>query len=463
MLSFSRFSTIQTLREAKGLDIEEISKVRGGVQRASIIADVIDKQTKIETSKGNVSIDWLSPEIKAAYLSGDFNSAFKDGNRYRNAFKTSKGDEIKLSDILKSKMFGGGKGSGGGAENTALTEAAQCLYCAGVFHVVGKMNLDEYLDDSLLGEAARYVDIDVPVTKISQELTDDWIESSILIANELRKQLGSGKWIFHRGSQFVNQISNVFSKLNKSETPKPFSNLNKWSPADIWCVKQGANFDFEQYSTLGEFNNQLKELYDKKLLVGVSLKKASGGASLKEFNTKGFVRRPAKFEGYQLYARDMFSSKDMYIKFGGKTMQLRSFDKVKSWQGEVKGTKAAGGKIGGGILESILFQQTKVKFKYDQNQIKSLAKKPTPQFLQEMYELYLTLEKKRPMPQKEFIDKVNSLKGVNGDDWRYSKYMSMFYVAQIVKNKSAGNKICDNIAGYSLSSSDLSAPFIKAM
>jgi len=465
MLSFSRFSTIQTLRESKGLDIEEISKVRGGVQRASIISDVIDKNTKIETSKGNVSINWLSPDIKTAFLSGDFNSAFKDGRSYKLAFKTSKGDEIRLSDILKTKMFGGGSGSGGGAENTALTEAAQCLYCAGVFHVVGKMNLDEYLDDSLLGEAARFVDIDVPVSKIASDLTDDWIESSILIANDLRKKLGSGKWIFHRGSQFVNQIGNVFNKLNKAETPKPFSNLNKWSPADIWCVKQGVNFDFEQYSTLGEFNNQLKELYDKKLLVGVSLKKASGSSSLKEFNTKGFVRRPARFEGYKLYARDVFASKDVYIRFGGKEMQLRSFDKVKGWQGEIKGTKAAGGKIGGGVLESILFQQTKVKFKYNSAQIKNLAQKPTPQFLQELYELYLALETKKPIPQKEFIETAGAKKisGKDGDDWRYSKYLSMFYVAQLVKNKNAGNRICDNIAGYSLSSSDLSAPFIKAM
>ena len=146
-------------------------------------------------------------------------------------------------------------------------------------------------------------------------------------------------------------------------------------------------------------------------------------------------------------------------------MQLRSFDKVKGWQGEIKGAKAAGGKIGGGVLESILFQQTKVKFKYNSAQIKSLAQKPTPQFLQELYELYLTLETKKPIPQKEFIETAGAKKisGKDGDDWRYSKYLSMFYVAQLVKNKSAGNRICDNIAGYSLSSSDLSAPFIKAM
>ena len=39
------------LVEAKGLDIEEISKIRGGVPRASIITNVIDKKIKVQTTK----------------------------------------------------------------------------------------------------------------------------------------------------------------------------------------------------------------------------------------------------------------------------------------------------------------------------------------------------------------------------------------------------------------------------
>jgi len=126
--------------------------------------------------------------------------------------------------------------------------------------------------------------VDIQLSKISESLSEDWIESSILIGNQLKKDLGTGKYIFHRGSGFVKEIEEKFKELNKAEKPKPFSNINKWSPADIWAVKSGVIFDFSQYSTLGEWTNELKELYDKKDLVGISLKKAKGSVKAEEKN-----------------------------------------------------------------------------------------------------------------------------------------------------------------------------------
>ena len=146
------------LVEAKGLDIEEISKIRGGVTRASIITNVIDKKIKVQTTKGDTTIDWLSPEIKAAFDTGDYQSAFKEMGKYKNVFVTPNGDELKLNNILKTELVGGGRGSGGGAENTATTECAQCVYSAAIHYVTGKMEIDEYLDDALLGEAGQYVE-----------------------------------------------------------------------------------------------------------------------------------------------------------------------------------------------------------------------------------------------------------------------------------------------------------------
>ena len=449
------------LIEASGLNIDEIEKVRGGVERSTVLSDVIKGGTKVDTKKGKTKIAWISRDVKVAFEMGDFIAAFKDGKNYKPAFVTPKGIELKLSDILKTAMFGGGRGSGGGAENTAVTEAAQCLYCAGVWHVVGKMTLDEYLDDSLLSEAATYCEIDVDVNKIAKELTDDWIGSSILTANALRKKLGSGNWTFHRGSPFVANIEKIFKDHNKAEDPKPFANVNKWSPADIWCVKGDiGKLDLESHATLGDFNNHLKELYDKKLLVGVSLKKAKGSLKLEEFNTTGFFKKPIKYQGYESFKRgDPFSSKDMYITFGGLKMQLRSFSKAQSWQGEIKGSKAAGGKIGGGILEAILKKQTNISFPYGTGtSMGRIASRPTPEFLQELFELYLLFGGK-DSDKREFIKKAGNKKL---SDWRYSKFLSMFFVAQLENNKRNANKICDNIAGYSLSSSDLSAPFIKA-
>ena len=47
-------------------------------------------------------------------------------------------------------------------------------------------------------------------------------------------------------------------------------------------------------------------------------------------------------------------------------------------------------------------------------------------------------------------------------DFIYSKYKSMYYVANMTKSKTYANKMADNLAGYALSASDLSGPFVKA-
>ena len=49
---------------------------------------------------------------------------------------------------------------------------------------------------------------------------------------------------------------------------------------------------------------------------------------------------------------------------------------------------------------------------------------------------------------------------VSGADWRFSKFRSMFFVAQLEDNKRIADKVCDNIAAYSLSASDEAAPHV---
>ena len=80
----------------------------------------------------------------------------------------------------------------------------------------------------------------------------------------MKKFLKGTGYTFHRGSPFVNSIDSKFNELNKAQKPRPFSNINKWSPADIYAVKDGFNIDLNQYSNLGEFTNELKELYNDK-------------------------------------------------------------------------------------------------------------------------------------------------------------------------------------------------------
>ena len=140
-------------------------------------------------------------------------SAFTVGRRYKPVFVTSKGTIIKLNDILKTDIFGGGKGSGGGTKNTATTECAQCVYAAAIFGGE-KLKVGDALDESLYGSYSDKFEIDVALDKIAKDMTDDWVESSILIANQMKKDLKGTKYTFHRGSPFVDEIENKFKELN---------------------------------------------------------------------------------------------------------------------------------------------------------------------------------------------------------------------------------------------------------
>ena len=95
-------------------------------------------------------------------------------------------------------------------------------------------------------------------------------------------------------------------------------------------------------------------------------------------------------------------------------------------------------------------------------ELKTLATKPTPTFLDELYQMYVGLVGKGAMDKDKFIQQASAKRigRVSGADWRFSKFRGMFYVAQLESNKMTANKICDNIAAYSLSASDEAAPHV---
>ena len=300
---------IQNIMEAKGLNIDELQKIRDGKPRLHILIDVINNQTKVETTKGKTSLNFINQLDKTAMETNDLISAFLVPGKktYKKVFVTDKGVEIKLNDILKTKMFGGGRGSGGGSENTGVTECAQCIWLSEIFNGVDPDKID------LNALQFKDFDIDESITKIQKDLTDDWISSSVKIAQEMKKNM-TGQYIFHMGSQFVQNINQTFSYLNKLAKPKPFANVNKWSPADIWCQRKGFNPDLSKYGSIGEFNNDLKEMYDKGNLVGVSLKKVTTEkVPVSQHNTTGFIRRAVRFVGFTMGAKSIWDSLDAYV------------------------------------------------------------------------------------------------------------------------------------------------------
>ena len=451
------------------LDLSVVNNTLRGSStlRGEVLVQAIEDGTPIETNKGTVKLSWMDDDARIAAEGGDYATAFKSGRSFKKVFVTDKGDELKLSDIKKSAMFGGGKGSGGGAAQTAAAECAQCIYAAAIFSGES-LSLGDEMPSTEWSKYSANFDVDKSLGDIESSLDQGWWDSSIAIGNEMRKNL-KGTYVFHRGSSFVKEIETIFKNLNKAEKPKPFSDINKWSPADIWAVKSGASFNFNKHSTLGEFTNDLKELYASGDLIGISLKKVtSDSVTVVENNTTGFIRRPVEYGGYDKQSdSSFFNSKDYYIYLGKDKkvkMQLRTFDNAKSWQGEVKGKSAAAGKIGGGVLESIMVRNsTLTKFPYDNRTLKELATNPkkNPQFLEELYNMFVGVEGSK-MKKDAFVKaaSANRIGRVGGTDWRFSKYRSLFFVSQLEDNKRIAGTVCDNIAAYSMSQSDEAAPHV---
>ena len=84
----------------------------------------------METTKGLTPLTFINDVDKVAFESGDLDTVFMTIEDSKKVFRTQEGEEITLKDVTKTSMFGGGRGSGGGAENTDITECMQCVYCS---------------------------------------------------------------------------------------------------------------------------------------------------------------------------------------------------------------------------------------------------------------------------------------------------------------------------------------------
>ena len=95
---------IQNLLEAtKGINIGVLRKTlpKTDILRSTVLFDAIKNQTSLETTKGSVTLNWISDTDRIAAEGGDYSSAFESRpGKYKPVFVTDKGDNIKLNDII---------------------------------------------------------------------------------------------------------------------------------------------------------------------------------------------------------------------------------------------------------------------------------------------------------------------------------------------------------------------------
>ena len=276
--------------------------------------------------------------------------------------------------------------------------------------------------------------------------------------------------------------------MKTDDAPGSFSN-DKWNPGDIWLSTKDMNSKpLEGNKKWAEINQLILEYageLDKQkttTLLGVSLKKLQAtGGSIEYYNkSKRKHNVSVQYKGFTFgKTGKFFNSSDIYFNFDVAQVQLRSFNSTSSWQGEIKGLAAAGGKIGGGNLNYYLEKHAGISIGYPDfnkdgtiknNSFAKTAGKwsETPSGkvdLDKMYKLYVNLNEQQKPNSKiavvsfdEFV-KESKLKG---SGFIFSKNMCLMFMAAFLSQTLAvRNKISTEIVRYAASNTDISSFFIK--
>lgn len=378
--------------------------------------------------------------------------------------------DITLTKIKKTEAFGSNKGSGGGADATALFEGAACWVFAFRYSLNKAIDVDYQITLEDFEKVKTKVSTDKSMTEIHQFLVDNpvWMKSSIKTANKITfyNDYVNDNFKFYRGTGIVRVIENHFKKVNVA-SGRPFANINKWTPADIWMYEDDS-FDksiiTNELTFQGGVNKVLLDLLKQKKLIGVSLKKVEGEASIRAYN---FNRHSSELSNHKKFesigSKSLYNSMDVYFKGEGYRIQFRATDaEGKTWQGEMIGRTAKHGKIGGGVmnynLEAVYGEGLGLFQEYENvSQVSSASR--IGGFDKKIFDL-ATRNAAYILGEGEVID-MKLIKGMR-TQWKFSKYMGLMLCDVLMSgNKKQRDELATKIYLYATSASDDSAPFIK--
>ena len=398
-----------------------------------------------------------------------------------------------ISKIRKDDDFGGGGAGAKLAKNTAITESGQAYYCSLVFNVIKRTLKLEDLTDENFEEAAKYVEASTPLKKFLKEGPKDWQDSDSNAGNVYMNSANllygkykgkfKGNVICHRGSKFMDNLYQAFKdakKLDEKEDKLAPGSLNndKWNPGDIWLTTFDSNEKpLEECRNLIDLKTCVLSfaglLTDKDVkLLAVSLKKPdSKNVPFKEFNTAvrtNNLAKNVKYAGFS-YGKtgDFFSSNDVYLYAGGSTnapIQFRAFNTTSGWQGNIIGSGALGGKIGGGNVDYYLKKQ-KGLTGWDFGEPFKEKLTPSKADIKELYELYAKYIDKQKIksPTKELsraaFEKERKSKP---PAFTFQKYMGLKLIDAVEQLPTKGKQgVILEMVRYAMSNTDVSTYFVK--
>ena len=393
-------------------------------------------------------------------------------------------EKITFTKIMKTAAFGGsGGGSGAGAKATEMFESAACWVTAVRFSM-GDTNLASNwgCTNCAFAPVKNKVDTTATMEDVCDFLQKNpqWLNTSIATANTLYSEYKRGDYKFYRGKGIVEGIEEHFKGVNRTakntEGDSGFSNLNKWTPADIYlCDRQSERNmlnEIKKKKTFATLNPLIESYLDDSNLVGISLKalKPDSSGTLEQYNESGVVKETKTFDGAGMKpgSPGLLNSMDVYI-FGVENgIQFRATDTAgKTWQGEIIGGAAKHGKLGGGVLSQIMKEVYGKPFLgsggysgYASVSAAAAASK-TPAGEKKMAEEISRIAIKYNVSGDASDVSVESIKSM-GAKWLFSKYLGMKMVEAIYsESDSKRNEITTAIYRYASSQSDNSATFMK--
>jgi hypothetical protein len=359
-------------------------------------------------------------------------------------------NKITTSDLKKTAEFGGGGGMRGGSELTAKGESAQAIVNAIRYSFSGDIT-NQDVDDESIADAKS----DVRVTDFegASELlktNQGWLTSSVSIANSLASAY-DGPFIQNRGSEWVKNLEAAVKPHLKEAS---ISDINKWSPADIWMVAPD-EMNISWPDSLSGINSLLLKKYAEGKIIGVSLKKTGKDATLKVFNTPEKSKESFKFKGIDPRP----SAAKGFVLFGDNgSIEFRNFSGLSGFQGEILGDKAAGGKVGYGTIQKAL-KDNGITLS-SPNDIKDEVLNEDPKFKEKFKKLWDSTEGLDSKDFELYYDNPNKTLNQN-IAYRISKYLALELINGI-NNSNNPDEIISDLLNYASSQTKDSAIFVKA-
>ena len=438
------------LNEASLSSTDLLKKIEGAGDRGEVLLKKINNSEPLELVSGESVV--IDKEKSKDFVDALGKKQYDTVSKIK--FFDTDGNPFTIGKLQKTAEFGSSKGAGGGSEQTDVQESAQCLVNAIRYNKGSKITAKDITPDAVKKAASR-IDTTSDVTTMAKFIADneEWRNTTISAANVLAENFKSD-FKFYRGAGIVSKINAAAKTALKNADIS--ADINKWNPADIWMATDAIN-EIVFPTELEKLNKLISRLFRDKVLVGVSLKKCEESCRAEVFNAGGTAKSTNKFEQIDPKDKNVFATKDIYIRYSDGRIQFRNFADISSWQGEIKGKQASGGKIGHDATSYILKNLGQLGLS-PQKEILALCKTDDKAFVNRYFKLYNSTSLPSKMKSSEFEEAFKSAELGN----RTSNYFNVELINQLDKlNDKQKDAFINEVVGYAKSSSSFSSTFVK--